>query len=52
MWRLKPTTKGKKILKVSQTLKIACLVKKSTKGKPNLKKKILNYNRCKLLTFT
>ena len=27
-------------------------LKKNTKGKPNLKKKILNYNKYKLLTFT
>ena len=39
MWKLKPTTKGKKVLKISQTLKNACLIKKNTKGKPNLKKK-------------
>ena len=38
-WRLKPATKGKKVLKVSQTLKMKCLVKKILKVNQTLKKK-------------
>ena len=52
MWRLKPAIKGKKVLKISQTLKMKCLVKKILKVTQTFLKKILNYNRCKLLIFT
>ena len=38
MWKLKPTTKGKKVLKVSQILKNACLIKKILKVNQTLKK--------------